>query len=206
MQLISPNKEPRVLTSSIYEKLGYRSHAQLKEVINEFKSDFESLGSLPCSKSITTSTLGGRPSESYELNLNQFLLLITLVKATPENKNLRRKVVTDMINGFLSSSIFSTVSVLKELDVDLEEDAYIYVAKEEISGRYKIGISKDPKRRIAKLNTGNPEQLVLVHAYLASDGVDSERAAHVLFDDNRLKGEWFDSNIDLSLLPSYLNT
>jgi len=77
------------------------------------------------------------------------------------------------------------------------------VAQEPVSKRYKIGISSCPERRIKELNVGNPEALILVHAYQAREKYQSENLAHNTFSDKRLKGEWFKSNIELNQLPSF---
>lgn len=104
-----------------------------------------------------------------------------------------------------SSDVMNTLNeLISNLDVDdVEPDRYVYVAKESISGRFKIGISKNPEQRIKNLNTGNPEKLILIHSYLATEQKNqSEAIAHALYSSNRLYGEWFDKDIDLSLLPN----
>jgi len=95
------------------------------------------------------------------------------------------------------------VNLVSSLDThDLPVDRFVYVARESVSGRYKIGISKDPERRVKELNIGNPEELVLVHHYKATeDGHLSETLAHALFEEHRLRSEWFDKGISLALLP-----
>lgn len=52
----------------------------------------------------------------------------------------------------------------------------------------KIGIAKDPMRRLRELQTGQPMDLRL----LWSIAEDYERDLHVHFDAYRVRGEWFD--------------
>ncbi|MGW2048608.1 GIY-YIG nuclease family protein [Streptomyces sp. NPDC001858] len=52
----------------------------------------------------------------------------------------------------------------------------------------KIGIAKDPMRRLRELQTGQPMDLHL----LWSMAGDYERDLHVHFDVYRVRGEWFD--------------
>ena len=59
----------------------------------------------------------------------------------------------------------------------------------------KIGISKDPQKRLAALQTANHSKLRLVKAFhVASNlanAVQSEKIAHYMFGRMRLQGEWF---------------
>lgn len=115
-------------------------------------------------------------------------------------------IVKEVINSFYHDDLHRILDLINTIDVEeLEADKFVYVAKEVQSGRFKIGISKNPDRRIKQLNTGNPEQLILVHAYLATEQkYQSEALAHSMFKDFRLKGEWF-SSVDLKMLPSFIN-
>lgn len=198
--------EPRIKTVDVYRLLGYNEHRSLKKVIHCNLEGFQKLGDIVHeSFKPEVGSLGGRPNESYLINLHQFILLITLAKSTATNKEIRYKIIADVLNGFKNSSVFSVFELIKTMDVeDLDPNMYVYVVKESVSGRYKIGISKDPTRRVKELNVGNPEPLVLIHAYQARDAhYKSESLAHSLFSSHRLEREWFDSYIDLALLPSY---
>lgn len=191
-----------VRSSDIFKLLGYSEHRSLKKVIWANKEAFEKRGVL---KKESFKKDVGRPDENYLLSFEQFLLLTSLVKNTDGNNKIKLSVINSVIDGYSKASLFAVIDMIKGLDVsDIEPDRFVYVAKESISGRYKIGISKNPEKRIKELNTGNPEQLILVHAYLVSEqGNLSESLAHSIFEENRLKGEWFKENIDLNLLPSY---
>lgn len=91
-------------------------------------------------------------------------------------------------------------------NLDLEElppDLFVYVAQEEFSHRYKVGISKHPEERIKQLNVGNPEHLVLVTYYKATlPKFQSEVQAHKVLADHRLRSEWFDKDTDINLIAS----
>jgi len=103
------------------------------------------------------------------------------------------------------NSIESLLSMLKDMDVeDLPPDRYVYVAQEQTSGRYKVGISKDPESRVKQLNIGNPEPLILRHAYLATEhGYLSESLAHESLKSNHLRSEWFDSDSSIESMTGY---
>lgn len=59
----------------------------------------------------------------------------------------------------------------------------------------KIGISSDPEKRIATLQTANPNPLVLLCAFATPDRTMAkmlESAFHQVMAEHRLAGEWFD--------------
>lgn len=61
------------------------------------------------------------------------------------------------------------------------------------ASRVKIGKSRQPRKRLAALQTGSPEQLSLL---LVIDG-DHEHHLHGRFAHLRLTGEWFDRTDDI---------
>lgn len=67
----------------------------------------------------------------------------------------------------------------------------IYIIAPEGSNTVKIGYTAgEPARRVAGLQTGNPARLVL---RWSGDGDQLlERHLHVVFNDYRVQGEWFD--------------
>lgn len=198
------SNKPVVSTFDLYKKMGYKEHRKLKEVINSNIEYFEADGlqlDMHISKPISGST-GGRPTEAYLLNIDHLILLFMLAKNTPETVKAKCEFYKRQQNATCDlSSIFDIVT---NMDVEcVPVDSYVYVAKEAISGRYKIGISKHPEARIKQLNVGNPEQLELIHAYLAVDGYKSEQLAHDVMSQYNLRGEWFADNMNIQLLPSY---
>ncbi len=57
----------------------------------------------------------------------------------------------------------------------------------------KIGLAKDPKKRLRQLQTGNPQRLTLMHweEVPEKQARAIERAFHAAFAPWRLHGEWF---------------
>lgn len=87
-------KELRVKTWDLWQGFGYSEHRALKKIIWENKSDFEEFGKLITSTGKDTNQKG-RPDESYLLNENQFVMLIAMVKNTPEAKKLKKSLVIE---------------------------------------------------------------------------------------------------------------
>lgn len=67
---------------------------------------------------------------------------------------------------------------------------YVYVIR--VRSRYKIGMSKDPDRRIKDLRTSCPDPLHMVHKLFSIDMKALEARLHKIFENNRLHGEWFE--------------
>lgn len=62
-------------------------------------------------------------------------------------------------------------------------------------GKYKIGIAKNPKKRILQLQTGNSDELVLIDSYASENASKIERTLHHQYSHARNMGEWFDLSI-----------
>lgn len=66
--------------------------------------------------------------------------------------------------------------------------AHTYLIAADGTHLVKIGIAKDPARRLKELQTGQPMTLHLLWSVVG----DYERDLHVHFDAYRVRGEWFD--------------
>lgn len=85
-------KEARVGTFSLWEKFGYYEHRALKKVIFENRELFESKGKLITASTVAGIKKVGQPDKSYLLNERQFILLVMLVKNTPESIEFKSRV------------------------------------------------------------------------------------------------------------------
>lgn len=73
---------------------------------------------------------------------------------------------------------------------------YVYLIRSEETGRYKIGVSKHPTKRIEQLQTGNDSDLVLIYTYLSEYPTKVETALQNSYSHIRKRGEWFDLGIE----------
>jgi predicted GIY-YIG superfamily endonuclease len=62
-------------------------------------------------------------------------------------------------------------------------------------GRYKIGIAKNPEKRIRQLQTGNSDTLKLITSYRSENANKIEKALHRYYSYGKMIGEWFDLSI-----------
>ena len=189
--------EPYVRSVDIWQGLGYAEHRLLIRVLTKHAGVLGHLSTEVCNPE--RGSKGGRPEKTYLLNERQFLLTALLASAPGA------KIKSAVVDGLLNKSVREVIEMVTSIDLeDIPPDRYVYVAQEAGSGRYKIGISKDPTRRIKELNIGNPEQLKLIH-YFKSNGnkYESETLTHKMYAAHRLRSEWFDTTINLNLLEGY---
>jgi predicted GIY-YIG superfamily endonuclease len=72
---------------------------------------------------------------------------------------------------------------------------YVYLIQSLEDGRYKIGVSKHPIRRLCALQTGNSSELKLVETYQSELAHQIERILQKRYSYLKKKGEWFDMSI-----------
>ncbi len=82
--------------------------------------------------------------------------------------------------------------VIKHYRLKLENmhEADVYFIQGQETLRIKIGVAKDPQKRLANLQVGSAERLVLV-GILFGMGVAKERQLHGRFIADEVHGEWF---------------
>lgn len=94
--------------------------------------------------------------------------------------------------GRTESTLDELLKALDAFEVPPElSDMFVYAIREVDSGRIKLGISRDPRARLAQLQTGNSQRLELVAYRKASDRFADEKEAHRLNSDVHIRGEWF---------------
>jgi len=68
----------------------------------------------------------------------------------------------------------------------------VYIVRCTNTGVFKIGISNNPLRRVADIQTGYPYKLALARVINCSFAKEVEQGLHRSLADFRLNGEWFD--------------
>jgi hypothetical protein len=85
-------------------------------------------------------------------------------------------------------SVARCLAIVKMLRSKRKNMGYIYFIASE-DGRVKIGYSKNPKARLANMQTGSSSQLKII-ALSPANQVE-ERKLHQQFDEYRVHREWF---------------
>lgn len=68
----------------------------------------------------------------------------------------------------------------------------VYLIQSLEDGYYKIGISKNPPKRLKQLQTGNSSELKLVDSFPSEYANKIEKTLHNFLNYSRKEGEWFD--------------
>jgi hypothetical protein len=85
---------PLISTFDLYSVMGYKEHRALKQVIIDNMGDFEDIGVVRFQMA-KPSSKGGRPTKGYNLNEDQFILLILLARNTKEVVKLKVRVAAE---------------------------------------------------------------------------------------------------------------
>ena len=72
----------------------------------------------------------------------------------------------------------------------------VYLIRSKETGDYKIGISKNPKKRLKQLQTGNSSELELLEIFETEYAHKVEKALHNLFSHAKKEGEWFELSLN----------
>jgi predicted GIY-YIG superfamily endonuclease len=73
---------------------------------------------------------------------------------------------------------------------------YIYLIQSLENSHYKIGVSKNPRKRVRQLQTGNSSELKLVEVYKSEFAFEIEHALQRRYSHLHKEGEWFDMSIN----------
>jgi len=73
-----------------------------------------------------------------------------------------------------------------------DKTGFIYLAKVTNSNFCKIGLSKTPLKRMSKLQTGNAEDLTILHLVFVFNAKEIELSLHKYYSSYWTRGEWFD--------------
>lgn len=71
----------------------------------------------------------------------------------------------------------------------------IYLIQSLEEGYYKIGVSKNPEKRLKQLQTGNSSELKLIHSYSSEYANKIEKTLHNMLSHCKKEGEWFDMSL-----------
>jgi len=72
---------------------------------------------------------------------------------------------------------------------------YVYLIQSLEDSRYKIGVSKHPKKRVQQLQTGNSSELKLIESYQSEFAYQIEKTLQRRYSYLKKEGEWFDMSV-----------
>lgn len=68
---------------------------------------------------------------------------------------------------------------------------YVYLVEDTGKETYKIGVTKNMKHRISRLQNGNSSELYIISQYFSNYPYRLEKMLHLHFYDKRVLNEWF---------------
>lgn len=90
-------KEARVSTFDIFNGFGYPEHRSFKRRIKEHEDSFLRYGELLEAQNCASNRKRGGQEKSYLLNEEQFMLLVTIAKTTPESIELKMRIIDEFM-------------------------------------------------------------------------------------------------------------
>lgn len=76
---------------------------------------------------------------------------------------------------------------------------FVYLMQSEISGDYKIGISKHPEKRKNQHQTGNSEKINIIYTFKSQYPSKVETALKNYLMPYKVRGEWFKLSLEQEL-------
>lgn len=164
-----------------------RPHDHVLRLVKSHLETLEVYGSVP----FRIERGAGRPTSVAILSPPQIAFLIARVRS-----DLASRALSDFVASLPEQLHAEILDLIASIDIqDIPPGRFIYVARERVTGRYKIGISSRPESRVKELNLGNPEPLDIVAKIPAmGDRHSHESALHEQFSGHRLRSEWFDAD------------
>lgn len=90
---------------------------------------------------------------------------------------------------------WNDISYIMEAEQDKQKPlnkGFVYIIREDYTGRYKIGKTKKLDARLKLFNVDLPFEVELVHSIHTQNCDETERLLHEHFAHKRVNGEWFD--------------
>ena len=145
-------------------------------------------------KKLRTPTEGGSQKITFISEQGVYKILFNSRK--PKVKEYAHKLMQEMGNTIGDAR--KVIDALSRFEVPEEmNDMFVYAIREVETGNIKLGISKDPEKRIKYLQIGNSGELELIGMFKAENGFKDERAIHDKNSDKKIRGEWFHKGVDM---------
>ena len=108
-------------------------------------------------------------------------------------KSLLRTTEDELAEVTISSLEYQLNKALKKLEIakPTQKKGFVYLIKGEF-GRYKIGASKNPKKRLADLKLASAENHTLISFREFENPFKTEEELHARYKNKRKHSEWFE--------------
>lgn len=130
----------------------------------------------------------GEHQRDYALDLSTGLALLSHMRA-----DIGLKLFKEVLQN--QEQALKVINALNDFEVpdDLPE-MYVYYIQNKSTLNVKIGISRDPQKRLKQLQVGCDGELVLLGYKRAENRFCDESIEHKTYSANHIHGEWFDDS------------
>lgn len=165
------------------------------ETLNRIKKDLESLRNCP-----------EIDQKNLENVINSFSWIFFNTYTMTEEEKTRFLLFTPDTQKSLLTKMRSCGSSLTEiLDKTEFYSGYVYFIKNNQNNLIKIGSTTNPKTRLSHLRIANPD-IQFLYIIETEDYKKVEKYYHTIFNDKRIKGEWFKISLeDIKAVCPFLN-
>jgi hypothetical protein len=121
-------------------------------------------------------------------------------------KGLLKKIVETEIESYRQTfeRVVPIKRNIKTTNRKCDGVGYVYLIK--MDSHYKIGISKNPKRRLKAFST-MPQQLEVILTAKVNDYARIEEELHEKYKEKRVRGEWFElDDLEVKEITDYLTS
>ena len=133
-------------------------------------------------------TPGGKQDLAIVSESGMYILALSSRK--PETKPFRKAIFKWLMEQKTANSIFDIGN--GNWGCKRDNSGFIYLAQASQTQWCKIGMSKQPYKRMSSLQTGSPLEIILIHRIFTFDMVALEKSLHDYYAAYSLRGEWFD--------------
>jgi prophage antirepressor-like protein len=135
-------------------------------------------------KGVTTIlTLGGKQDVAIISEPGLYRLILT-----------SRKPQAEFFQDWICQVVLPQIKSYSQFDFSTSPESnksgFIYLIA--CQGKYKIGMSKTPYKRLSSLQVGSPFELTILERYFSFDCVALEKLLHEYYEAYWLRGEWFE--------------
>ncbi|QYB17371.1 hypothetical protein PV-S19_0007 [Pacmanvirus S19] len=138
-------------------------------------------------------------STSGNLRKHSKICKVVIEPIIIENQHEQEIRILKEQNELLKNEIIKLQQIINLGD---NRNGYLYFITElPFNSKVKIGISKNPEKRLKQLQTGNPNKLIIYHTIKSPDYKELEKTMHNICVDLKIINEWFDiSELELNSL------
>jgi prophage antirepressor-like protein len=175
VRVVAIKGEPWFIAKDLCEVLNISKH---RDAVSRLEDDEKSL--------FKVDTLGGKQETVIVSESGMYSLVMFSRK--PEAKPFRQWL-TKQITEIRKSSDF--LRFTQENPQYADKTGFVYLAM--TPNRWcKIGMTKQPYKRMSSLQTGTPLEIILVHRIFTFDMIALEKDLHEYYQAYWMRGEWFD--------------